>query len=130
MYPQSRSRAKLLVHGDTLLYLQYGRSVAEVNRAIANLLGTRDTSAWARLLDEFSEHRAFADVQVGPAHAVAFLDVFGGRQIIHGHTPISKLTGQPPEAVREPLVYARELCIDVDSGMYLGGPGFDYPLIS
>ena len=65
---------------------------------------------------------------IGTAQAEAFLARFGGEQIVHGHTPITKITGQPPEAVREPLFYADGLCIDVDPGMYLGGPGFVYPL--
>jgi hypothetical protein len=29
-----------------------------------------------------------------------------------------------PEEVTEPLVYADGLCVNIDSGMYLGGPGF------
>ena len=37
-------------------------------------------------------------------------------------------TGQPPEDVREPLVYSRGRCVNVDGGMYLGGPGFVYQL--
>ncbi|HEX9439253.1 MAG TPA: serine/threonine protein phosphatase, partial [Roseiflexaceae bacterium] len=51
---------------------------------------------------------------------------FGGRQIVHGHTPISSMRRCLPEEVVEPLVYAGGLCVNVDGGMYLGGPGFVY----
>jgi hypothetical protein len=53
-----------------------------------------------------------------------FLATFGGRQFIHGHTPVSKMTGQQPETVTKAFVYADGLCIDVDHGLYTGGPGF------
>jgi hypothetical protein len=118
----------LLVHGDSLLYFGYGNSRTGVNRAIAALLAGRDLVAWNRILVEFSEHGVFAQAAHGTDHARAFLDTFGGRQIVHGHTPIAKITGQPPEAVREPLFYAQDLCVDVDAGMYLGSAGFIYLL--
>ena len=88
------------------------------------VLQSDDAARWFRLLDEFGEHRAFVDATTGAERAGAFLDYFGGRQLVHGHTPITKMTGQPPEAVREPLLYAGGRCLDVDPGMYLGGPGF------
>ena len=118
----------LLIHGDALLYMRYGRSVPEVNRAVSELLAGEEPLAWFQLLQGFEEHHAFADAANGTARAEALLGMYGGRQIVHGHTPISKLTGQPPETVREPLVYAESCCVDVDPGMYLGGSGFAYRL--
>ena len=120
----------LLAHADALLYTRYGQSIAQVNHALTGLLQSDDVVGWDRLLDEFGEHHAFVDGTTGADRARAFLDEFGGRQLVHGHTPITKLTGQPPEAVREPLLYAAGLCLDLDPGMYLGGPGFLYRLPS
>jgi hypothetical protein len=120
----------LLAHADALLYTHYGQSIAQVNQTMIDLLQSDDITSWDRLLDEFSEHRAFVDATTGADLARAFLDGFGGRQLVHGHTPVSKITGQPPEAVREPVLYAGGLCLDVDPGMYLGGPGFVYRLSS
>ena len=114
----------LLAHADALFYTSYGQSTAQVNQAINALLQSDDAAGWLRLLEEFGEHRAFVDTTTGADRASAFLDYFGGRQLVHGHTPVTKLTGQPAEAVREPLLYAGGLCLDVDPGMYLGGPGF------
>jgi hypothetical protein len=120
----------LLAHADALLYTRYGQSIAQVNLALSGLLQSDDVVGWDRLLDEFGEHHAFVHTTTGADRARAFLDEFGGRQLVHGHTPITKLTGQPPEAVREPLLYAAGLCLDLDPGMYLGGPGFLYRLPS
>jgi hypothetical protein len=79
-------------------------------------------------MEEFTEHRAYIDGELGMARAAAFLELFGGRQIVHGHSPISSITRQPPSEIREALVYAGGLCVDVDGGMYRGGPGFVYRL--
>lgn len=118
----------LLTHGDTMLYTRYGRNVAEVNAAFSDLLQSDDALRWSRLLSEFSEHRAFIGGAEGAARAAAFRWHFGGEQIVHGHTPICRITGDQPGRVREALVYADDQCIDVDGGLYLGGPGFVYRL--
>ncbi len=34
------------------------------------------------------------------------------------------MTGVPPAQVVPPLTYASRRCVNVDGGMYLGGPGF------
>ena len=120
----------LLVHGDTLLYTRYGGSLEEVNQAFAALVASDDALRWYRLLNEFSEHQTFADAASGTSRAEDFMAHFGGSQIVHGHTPVTTMTGQPAEAVREPLLYAGERCLDVDPGMYLGGAGFIYRLPS
>lgn len=122
----AREGEYLLAHADALLYTRYGRSIAQVNQTMTELLQSDDLTGWDRLLDEFSEHRAFVDATTGADLAGAFLRHFGGRRLVHGHTPITRITGQPPEAVREPLLYAGGHCLDVDPGMYLSGPGFVY----
>jgi hypothetical protein len=115
---------RLLAHADATFYQVYGRSVGEVNRTLRDLLAGDDDRAWDLLLDYFSQRRAFQDPVRGPERVRRFLTLYGGREFVHGHTPIGKLTGQRPEAVTRPYVYAGGLAIDVDAGMYLGGRGF------
>ncbi len=54
------------------------------------------------------------------------LATYGGGQIIHGHTPIMYMTKQPPDEIDAALVYNAGLCVNVDGGLYAGGPGFVY----
>lgn len=114
----------LLVHADATFYLRYGRSVDEVNRGVAALLQSDDHAAWDQLLGEFAGRNGFLE----EPEARAFLDVYGGSRIIHGHTPISYMTHKTPRTVTGPYVYANGLCVNVDGGMYRGGPGFLYHL--
>lgn len=113
----------LLAHADACFYERYGGSVEAVNAAIGLVLRGRDRDDWDRLLDEVSERHAF-DGPGGAAPAARFLSRYGGRLLVHGHTPITKVTGHPPEEVRSAHVYAAGLCANVDGGIYLGGPGF------
>jgi len=120
-------REVLMVHADALLYCEYGSSVEEVNAAFAAILHGDDFAAWDRLLDNFSQHRAF----LGPSgcqRLEELLAMFGGQQLVHGHTPIARMTRRPPEAVTVPYEYCDGRCINVDPGLYLGGPGFAYKL--
>jgi Calcineurin-like phosphoesterase len=117
----------LLIHADSTMYSSYGASIDEVNQAFRALLRSDDAPAWDRLLEQFSDRKAFVDQDAdGAGRAAQFLRHFGGRQIIHGHTPINFIRRCLPEEVTEPLVYAGGLCVNVDGGMYMGGPGFVY----
>jgi hypothetical protein len=101
-----------------------------VNRAITTVLHGADPAAWDHLLDQFSERDAFQGAE-GENKARQVLQVFGdgvATQIIHGHMPISHQSGQRPEEVSAPLVNAGGRCVNVDGGMYLGGPGFVHRL--
>ena len=115
---------RLLAHADATFYQVYGRSVEGVNRHINAILHSGDAAAWDLLLDYFSQRRAFQDRDLGPARVGRVLARYGGRQLVHGHTPIAKLSGCRPEDVTCALVYAGGLAVDVDAGMYLGGRGF------
>lgn len=115
---------RLFIHADAMFYTRYGDSVDSINAGIRRLLTATDDRAWDRLLGQFAGRRAFADAERGTANARALLDLLGGTQIVHGHTPIALITGQPPASVTEPLVYADGLCVNVDGGLYLDSPGF------
>jgi hypothetical protein len=119
----------LLIHADATFYTSYGATIDEVNGAFRALLRGGDADAWDRLLGQFSDRKAFVDSDPdGRARAAQLLADYGGRRIIHGHTPINYVLRCLPEEVVEPLTYAGGLCVNVDGGMYLGGPGFIYRL--
>jgi hypothetical protein len=122
--PMALFQEKLLLHADAPFYIKYGRSVAEVNEAIGKLLKHSDALAWEELLEDFARRGVFFSVPEGADYARRYLDIFGGQQIIHGHTPINLMRSCQPKKVTEAYLYANELCINVDGGMFLGGPGF------
>lgn len=113
----------LLAHADALLYEGYGTTIAAVNQTIHDILHSDDPGAWDFLLDEFSRRKEFWG-EHGREQAKLFLELFGGRQLIHGHTPINKMTGQEPQTIHEALAYAGGLCLNTDHALYLGGRGF------
>ncbi|MEZ4517644.1 MAG: metallophosphoesterase [Chloroflexota bacterium] len=115
---------RLLAHADATFYSNYGKGVTQINESIGATLNSTIPGDWDALLDYFSQRRAFMDRFLGRERASRFLKTYGGRQFVHAHTPIARVTGQRPGDVREAYVYAGGLCIDVDPGLYLGGPGF------
>lgn len=123
-------RDRLLVHADAMFYTQYGSSIEAVNQSINDLLYSDNVSDWHQLLDEFSERMTFFDYHHGTNRsAEIFLRTFGGRQIIHGHTPIHYMDLDiVPKEITTPLSYAHNLCLNLDGGMYLDGSGFVYRL--
>lgn len=118
----------LLLHADAPLYIQYGRSLDEVNANLNKLLKRSDALAWEELLEAFARRGIFYHTLGGDDYARRFLDIFGGQQIIHGHTPIHLMTGGSIKKVTAPLVYAGGKCVNVDGGMFLGGTGFVHQL--
>jgi hypothetical protein len=111
----------LLVHADTVGYLEFGGSVETVNAGIADLLADPvDVEEIDRLTHLMTKRFAFASDD-GIA-AREFLRAFGGRQIVHGHSPIPLLLGIEPAAVTGPLVYAGGYAVNLDTGVFLGGP--------
>lgn len=116
---------RLFAHADALAYTRYGLSVEDVTRSIHAILRGDDTAAWDQLMKDFSEHEAFVDTRPdGAGRAAGFLNIYGGQQLVHGHSPISKVKRTRAESVTDALIYASGQCINVDGGMYLGGSGF------
>lgn len=116
---------RLLIHADALFYEHYGASIAQVNAALTRTLEGREPREWNRLLGYAGERFGFDDRRAGGAERAArFLKKYGGSQIIHGHTPISLLTRQADTSITAAYEYARGRCVDVDGGIYKGGPGF------
>ncbi len=114
----------LLIHADALLYVRSGSTLDEVNQLFREALDDDDYDQWSTIIDGFSEHRAFMTTG-GTQRAMRLLRIFECARIVHGHTPIQKITDEHPSSA---VVYANGRCINVDGGMYLGGDGFIYSL--
>ena len=117
----------LVLHADAMFYAEYGNTLDEVNAAFGNILHSDDLQRWQRLLEQFHEHRAFVGDD-GQSHLENFLGTFGSERLVHGHTPIARMLDLEPESVNEAYVYCGGRCINVDPGIYLGGPGFAFRL--
>lgn len=120
----------LLMHADAPLYMQCGQTVDEVNAVFKQLLRKSDALAWEEMLEDFARRGAFLHPSYGTDFAQRNLETFGGRVLIHGHTPINIMRSCSPHKVDSPWIYANNHCINVDGGMFLGGPGFVYRLHS
>lgn len=121
---------RLLIHADATFYSEYGSSIQSVNRNMSSILYGDNIDDWRELLDAFSERLTFYDLRHNGSHdAESFLRTYGGRQILHGHTPIHYMDlDLKPRDISKPFSYAHDLCLNLDGGMYLGGAGFVYHL--
>ncbi|WP_307071748.1 MULTISPECIES: metallophosphoesterase [unclassified Streptomyces] len=119
----------LLVHSDTTSYLDYGRSIEEVNDTIRETLTRNDADEVWDLFRKFTKRFSFRDE--GGADAVrSLLDVYGGTRIVHGHSPIPYLLGEVgsedgedagPPVVEGPHLYADGLALAMDGGVTMAG---------
>jgi len=116
---------RLLIHADALYYLNYGETIEQVNAALRRVLVCGDADTYDQLLAHGGDRLAFASSpRDGAQRARQFLAQFGGRQIIHGHTPIPILSGEQLDRVTRAWIYADGLVVAVDGGIYSGGAGF------
>lgn len=115
----------LLLHADALFYAAFGTTIDTVNDGFRDVLQGSDRARWDSLLELFGEHRAFVGDD-GPAALDGFLGTLGGDRLIHGHTPIARMLQVPPESVTSAHMYCDGRCVNVDPGIYLGGPGFAF----
>ncbi|MYW63948.1 serine/threonine protein phosphatase [Streptomyces sp. SID8379] len=121
----------LLMHSDTTAYLDYGDSLEAVNDTIRETLTRNDADECWDLFRKFTKRFAFRDEESGPGAVGELLGAFGGRRVVHGHSPIPYLLGQvggedsdgedsrPP--VEGPHVYAGGLAIAMDGGVTMAG---------
>ncbi|WP_344600717.1 metallophosphoesterase [Streptomyces glaucus] len=119
----------LLVHSDTTAYLDYGRSIEEVNDTVHETLTRNDADEVWDLFRKFTKRFSFRDE--GGADAVrSLLDTYGGTRIVHGHSPIPYLLGEVGSedgedgagpVVQGPHVYADGLAIAMDGGVTMAG---------
>ncbi|MGW1888890.1 metallophosphoesterase [Streptomyces sp. NPDC002004] len=113
----------LLIHSDTVRYLEFGSTVADVNAAVATTLNSADTDVWLEFCERMSDRGAFRDAEA--AHAddpvSVMLRTLGGDVLVHGHSTLTKYFGVAPEDVRDVLRYADDRVVAIDGGVYEGG---------
>ena len=119
----------LLIHADSMVYVSHGVSIESVNQSFQRLMQSGELDRWLSTLQEFSEHMAFSSLALtGTQRAEQLLRLYGGRRIIHGHTPIPYARKVEAETIDEAWEYADGHCVNVDGGIYMGSPGFVYQL--
>lgn len=118
----------LLMHSDTVDYLDWGSTVDEVNASAAKLLRERRLEdmweCWRRMTSrgDFRGHK-------GTSHVERMLGTFGASRIVHGHSTIPYMLGVDAEALDPlPVAYANGRVLAVDGGRYEGGPLIVAPL--
>ncbi len=121
----ARVENTLLMHSDSLFYLDWGDDLEQINRSVQGVLHSGDVDSWDALAEQFTTRFAFLG---GLAPTEAFLGQLGAHRLVHGHTPVYSLIGVPPETVLYPLEYNDGLCVNVDPGLWKGGPGFAFLL--
>lgn len=120
----------LLVHSDTTAYLEFGDSIEAVNDAVTEALQRSDADECWDLFRKFTKRFAFRDEDAGPLAVRELLDTYGGRRIVHGHSPIPYLLGEVGSedgedagapSVDGPHIYADDLAIAMDGGVTMAG---------
>ncbi|MGW1196434.1 metallophosphoesterase [Streptomyces sp. NPDC002536] len=121
----------LLVHSDTTAYLDFGDSIEAVNDAVTEALQRNDPDECWDLFRKFTKRFAFRDDEAGPSAVRELLQTYGGRRIVHGHSPIPYLLGEvggedPDEQDGAPLIegphlYADGLALAMDGGVTMAG---------
>lgn len=119
--PMTVVEDRLLLHADSAMYGDYGSTTDAVAAAAARVMEGDDPAEWDDLIGALSDRNAFRRDERA---ARWMLKRFGGRRIVHGHTPIPLIEGIDASQVVLPLVYQGGLCVNVDGGLFLGGPGF------
>ena len=111
----------LLMHSDTTAYLQWGSSVDAINDAVRATLADDDPVAWFDVLVRLAQRHEYAG-SAGPLAARRLLRTLGGERIVHGHSIIGDLFGERCDSYSEPRLYCDGLALDIDGGIYEGGP--------
>jgi hypothetical protein len=111
----------VLMHSDTVRYLEYGRTIGAVNDAITAALAGDDIDAWWECLRRMGDRYAFAS-RGGREAAAEVASAFGGRRLAHGHSIVSDLRGNQPAETDGALLYCDQSVLAVDGGTYAGGP--------
>lgn len=118
----------LLVHADTMAYLEFGSTIEEINDTVRDMMAQRDPRTFGGQTRLLFRRFEFLDPRHGIANARKLLDQLGGKQIVHGHSTIPETFGVAPSAVTGPMVYADGLAVATDTGIVLGSPCLVIPL--
>ncbi|MET4924438.1 metallophosphoesterase, partial [Streptomyces sp. PSRA5] len=122
----------LLMHSDTTAYLDYGSTIEDVNDNVRAILTRNDADECWDIFRKLTKRFAFRD-KGGPEAARELMAAYGGRRIVHGHSPIPYLLGDvgtedaadgeesSGPVVDGPHVYADGLAIAMDGGVTMAG---------
>jgi hypothetical protein len=111
----------LLMHSDTIEYLQWGSSVEEINAAVGEVLKSDDLGEWWECWRRMTTRYSFRGPE-GADVADQLLEILGGKQVVHGHSVIADQLGILPAQVEAPYEYAGGKVLGVDGGLFVGGP--------
>jgi hypothetical protein len=111
----------LLMHSDTEDYLSWGGSVEEINAAARADLHSDDLTVWWEVWRRLTSRYAFRG-PTGPAVATELLRRLGGQRIVHGHSIVADQLGIDSAFLTGPLLYADDLVLGIDGGVFDGGP--------
>lgn len=121
----------LLLHSDTTAYLEYGDTIDAMNDTVTGILQRGDADECWELFRKFTRRFAFRG-ETGAQAARELLDTYGGRRVVHGHSPIPYLLGEvggeytadSPDrttVIEGPHVYADDLAVAMDGGVTMDG---------
>lgn len=111
----------LLVHSDTLEYLEWGDTEDAVNAAVREVLEGADIEQWWEVWRRMTTRYAFRGPD-GERMAGILLGQLGGQRVVHGHSVIADQWGVPASQIKGPFLYAGNKALGVDGGVFVGGP--------
>lgn len=111
----------LLVHSDTLEYLDWGDTADEINDTVREVLEGDDLGQWWDVWRRMTTRYAFRGPDGGKA-AETLLEQLGGERIVHGHSVIADQLGIHPVQIEAPYLYAGGKALGIDGGLFVGGP--------
>ncbi len=111
----------LLVHSDTLEYLDWGDTVEQINEAVEEVLAGHDLAQWWELWRRMTTRFAFRGPE-GAEAAEELLAQLGGERVVHGHSVIADQVGVHPVELEAPHLYAGGKALGIDAGLFAGGP--------
>ncbi|OQO92712.1 serine/threonine protein phosphatase [Saccharomonospora piscinae] len=111
----------LLLHSDTLEYLDWGDTVDEINAEVKRVLAADDIMHWWGVWRRMTTRFAFRGPE-GAEAADALLAQLGGDRVVHGHSVIADQVGVHPVELDAPHLYAGGRVLGVDTGLFAGGP--------
>jgi calcineurin-like phosphoesterase family protein len=111
----------LLMHSDTVEYLNWGNDLTEINAAVRAILASDDLAEWWEIWRRMTTRHAFRGPN-GEEIADKLLAELGGTRLVHGHSVIADQLGIMPTQVSAPYLYAGGKALGVDAGVFIGGP--------
>lgn len=112
----------LLIHADTMAYLEFGETIDEINETVWAFVKERDPQTFGAQSRLLFRRFDFLDPDHGVDNARRLLATLGGTQIVHGHSTIPETFGVSPSSVDGPMIYADGLVMATDTGLALGAP--------